>query len=218
MSLVVNGAWTTPAMPAYDRPLRTRLTKLPCGNLVRVAAVDAGCFSETSLPVHGFIEQRTIFSAEAEADRDADRKPVNLVHMHFIRSLLLQSLQQEGDMFEPELVLRDSRLRLSRLLVGLLFPWLKDMEDDEEVGSLFIIPDMDSRQLQLTLAQLFGEPDASKLDSTECGLEEEYAGAACGGTSSQKHKTKVNIFVHSCNLYGIFEEGKKLSLSKPFLI
>jgi hypothetical protein len=147
------------AASVEDAEFRTRLTKLDGSNLVHIAIVDDDSSADEGRPIHGFVEQKTIFAAETGYD-SRDQPHCNLVHVHFIRILMQQNLQMSSA-YDPELVLRDGRVRINQLLLLLLFPCLS--ESEEEL-SVVVMPDLTCSQFQETLARFFAEEEDTKLD------------------------------------------------------
>ena len=187
--------------------LRTRLTKLDGCAAVRIAVVNSDTFSDSGRPIHGFVENRTIFSAEYD-DTNSDEQRRNLVHLHFIQMQLLESLRVPADLYDPELVLRDRRVRVNQLLLGLLFPCLANSEEELCV---VVMPDMSWDDFQQVLGGFF-EENEQVVDTEWVNVDDDGGGEGFVPEETTKPKVKF-IFL---NLIQNFKPGAKLEWKKDY--
>jgi hypothetical protein len=140
-------------LPVIGSPLKTRLTKLSGSAQVRIAVADKNSSAQDA----AFLVQRTFF-IPVEASREAANAH-NQEHVSFIRSLLLESLRGPPDSWDPEVVLGDGQLlRVSLLLLELIFPWLTGHVPPPR---LLLLPDMNAEEFNRTLGLFLGEHSAS---------------------------------------------------------
>lgn len=128
-------------MVVNGRKAGTRFYKVGNSNTIEVTRSDTP--DDDSGNVYGFVSGRVIME-----DSGSRRKPT---HLDALRDIV-RTYMLDPRFCDAELVFRDSsRLRINRLVVGLMFPELSDAQDLD----LVLLPDWSKLQFEHILDNLF---------------------------------------------------------------